>query len=101
MIAEAERSGSLDSAIRCETPNDLGALIANLPVLEAIAFNGGRASRTGRAGLGDAVARLALIDLPSSSPAYAGMPLADKLARWNRIAEFAADRPTPSPWSPS
>ncbi len=89
VIAEARRSGSLDSAIRDERANDLVAFVQSLPNLVAIAFNGRKASAAGRrqlTNLGDAIA---LIDLPSSSPAYAAMPLAEKLSRWSVIADTA------------
>lgn len=79
-VATARRKGSLDAAIRDASPNDLAALVAHLPDLRAVAFNGGTSARIGRAQLsGDAIA---LIDLPSSSAAHAGMTFAAKQARW-------------------
>lgn len=45
-----------------------------------MAFNGGTAARLGRRTLAG-VAAPALIDLPSSSPAYT-LPFAGKQARW-------------------
>lgn len=92
VVAEARREGSLDSAIRDETPNDLAALADSLPALRAIAFNGGKARATGRAQLGKAHRPLRLIDLPSSSPAYAAMPFAEKARRWTVIGGIAAGR---------
>lgn len=47
VIASAERSGSLDSAIRSPDTADLRGLIARLPALHAVAFNGGKAARLG------------------------------------------------------
>jgi len=69
VIADAVRPGSLDTAIRDHRPNDLTALIATLPALRAIGFNGKTAARIGRKALppGDGPVP---IDLPSSSPAY-------------------------------
>ena len=81
VIAVAERSGSLDAAIRDPETADLIGLIATLPHLRAVAFNGGAAARTGRRVLAGAPRSIALIDLPSSSPAHA-RPLADKSAAW-------------------
>lgn len=80
VVKSARRSGSLDAAIRDHEPNPLGAFAAGLPQLRAIAFNGGAASAIGRRQVG--AGRLALIDLPSSSAAYAAMPFAEKRARW-------------------
>lgn len=42
VIAQAKREGSLDSRIRDHAANDLVALVATLPNLACIAFNGGR-----------------------------------------------------------
>ncbi|MFN3931199.1 MAG: DNA-deoxyinosine glycosylase [Brevundimonas sp.] len=84
VIASAERPGSLDAAIRQPEAADLRGLVQDLPDLRAVAFNGGKAAKLGRAVLADPPG-LALIDLPSSSPAHA-RPLADKAAVWARLA---------------
>ena len=81
VIASAERPGSLDAAIRQPEAADLRGLVASLPNLRAVAFNGGTAARLGRAVLADPPAGIALIDLPSSSPAHA-RPFAEKAAAW-------------------
>ena len=86
VIASATRPGSLDTAIRDVEAADLNRLIETLPALRAIAFNGGTASRIGRRGL-MLRAGLALIDLPSSSPAYT-RPLPEKAAAWSGLATF-------------
>ncbi len=85
-VASAERQGSLDAAIREAEHAPLADLVATLPVLRAVAFNGRKASAIGRPQLVGSA--LALIDLPSSSPAYAAMPLADKERLWARLADF-------------
>lgn len=46
-VAEARRPGSLDSALRDVVPNDLVALVASLPSLRQIAFNGQKAQAIG------------------------------------------------------
>lgn len=86
VIASAERSGSLDAAIRSPEAADLRGLVATLPNLRAVAFNGGLAARLGRRILADQ-ADLMLLDLPSSSPAHA-RPLAEKAARWAALSDF-------------
>ena len=81
VIAEAHRPGRLDGAIREAVHRDLAGFVAALSELRAVAFNGGEAARRGRkqlAGMTD----VALIDLPSSSAAYAGMTRAAKRERW-------------------
>jgi double-stranded uracil-DNA glycosylase len=85
VVASAARRGSLDGAIRDHQANDLAALAASLSSLRAIAFNGATAARIGRKALG--ATSLALIDLPSSSPAFT-LPLAEKQARWQVLAPF-------------
>lgn len=80
-VATARRTGSLDSAIRDAAANDLAGLVATLPELRAVAFNGKTASRIGRGQLPEAPG-FALIDLPSSSPAHARMPFDAKCDRW-------------------
>ena len=87
-IASARRAGSLDAAIRDEEAAPLPDLVARLPQLRAVAFNGRKASAIGRRQLGGT--GFTLLDLPSSSPAYAAMPLADKQRLWARLADFLA-----------
>lgn len=84
VIAEAERKGSLDAAIRNHSHNALTELIATAPALRAVAFNGGTAARIGRKQL-QGVGGLQLFDLPSSSPAYT-LAFAQKLDAWHAIS---------------
>jgi len=86
VIASAERSGSLDAAIRSPEAADLHSLAAGLPELRAVAFNGGLAAKQGRRILAD-LQGVALIDLPSSSPAHA-RPLVEKRQAWAVLAPF-------------
>ena len=81
VIAEAHRPGSLDGAIRAAVHRDLAGFAGALPDLRAVAFNGGEAARRGRKQLAG-VAGLALVELPSSSAAFAGMTRAAKRERW-------------------
>ena len=91
VIASAERSGSLDAAIRSPEAADLRGLIIALPNLRAVAFNGGLAAKLGRRILAD-LAGVALIDLPSSSPAHA-ISLSAKAESWAILGEFLPDKP--------
>ncbi len=86
VIASAERSGSLDAAIRSPEAADLRGLIGGLPRLRAVAFNGKLAAKLGRRIIGD-VAGVRLVDLPSSSPAHA-IPLAGKANIWNSLTDL-------------
>ena len=86
VIASAARRGSLDAAIRDPVPNALGALVAGLPKLRAVAFNGSTAARIGRRAL-ECNEELALVDLPSSSPARA-MPFESKRDEWLKLSHW-------------
>jgi len=85
-VASAHRVGSLDAAIREVEPAPLADLVATLPSLRVVAFNGRKSAAIGRPQL--AHGGLALIDLPSSSPAHAAMPLLEKERLWARLADF-------------
>ncbi len=87
VIAEAERPGSLDAAIRDPAANDLLALIETLPALQSVAFNGGTAAKLGGRLIGDRVATLAL---PSSSPAHAARSFAEKAEIWGGLKAVLA-----------
>ncbi|WEK59484.1 MAG: DNA-deoxyinosine glycosylase [Candidatus Brevundimonas phytovorans] len=89
VIASAQRSGSLDAAIRSPEAADLRGLAASLPELRAVAFNGGLAAKLGRRILADLPDpdRIALIDLPSSSPAHA-ISLSAKAESWAILSDF-------------
>ena len=85
-IATARRSGSLDSAIRDHSGNDLAGLVATLPDLRAIGFNGGTSARIGRGQLPGCT--VAMVDLPSSSAANAGQNFEAKRERWLALRAF-------------
>ncbi len=87
VVGEARRSGSLDGALREVSANPLAEYVARQPQLRAIAFNGQTAAKIGRRALG--ASAVALIDLPSSSPAYT-LAFADKARCWSTLANFAA-----------
>lgn len=85
-VASARREGSLDGALRKVERAALPDLVATLPALRAIGFNGVTAAKIGRKALGETA--LALIDLPSSSPAHASMSFTQKAERWKSLREF-------------
>jgi hypoxanthine-DNA glycosylase len=88
VIAEAERVGSLDSAIRLPEYADLKTLVAALPRLRAIAFNGAKSAKAGGRHLGPDDGRFERIALPSSSPAHARMRPEDKMRAWSVLGGF-------------
>ncbi len=83
VVASATRPGSSDAAIRDAAANDIGALVATLPELRLVAFNGGTAWKHGRMLVGD----VATLQLPSSSPLHT-VGVAAKQAAWDAIREY-------------
>lgn len=80
VIKTAERHTSSDSHIREAEAHDFGALVATLPRLRMIAFNGGKAAAMGRKQL-PPLNGIAVVDLPSSSAAHT-IGFDAKLDRW-------------------
>jgi hypoxanthine-DNA glycosylase len=85
-IASARREGSLDTAIRAIEHNPLAELVATLPDLRAVAFNGAKSAGIGMKLLADSP--FDLVPLPSSSPAHAAMPFAEKARLWRGLSKF-------------
>lgn len=87
VVAEADRAGSEDAAIRAERPNDIPGLLARCPRIRLIAFNGQPAARLFGRHFPHLYARadIRFVVLPSTSPAHATRTSAEKCARW-RIA---------------
>lgn len=87
-VESASRHGSLDSAIRDARHRDLLSFSNGFPELRAFAFNGGAAARRARAQL-YGQKHLKLIDLPSSSSAFARVSRETKLTLWrDRLSPF-------------
>ena len=89
VLASCERTSSLDSHIRNEAANDFATFFAQHPHIRRVFFNGGKAEQSFRKFvLGkQALPALEFCRLPSTSPAHAGMPYADKLQAWRAILE--------------
>lgn len=88
VVATAHRTGSTDATIRDAAANDLAALLARLPALRAVAFNGGKALTLGKPLIVRAASPPpAILALPSSSPLHT-IGLAAKQPAWAAIAAF-------------
>jgi TDG/mug DNA glycosylase family protein len=83
VIADCQREGSLDTAIRKAQPNQFSVLRKQCPQLTRVCFNG---KTSGRFAAQFAAAGYATLVLPSSSPANAQLSFAQKLAQWRGIA---------------
>jgi hypoxanthine-DNA glycosylase len=87
VVASARRQGSTDAALRDILANDLAALVATLPALRAIGFNGATSYTHGMRQLGDGAARFTTLALPSSSPMHT-IGFAAKAAVWQDLATY-------------
>jgi hypoxanthine-DNA glycosylase len=93
VLAAAERPGSLDSSIVSTSAraNDFLAFFRAHPQVSRVYFNGRKAEDLYRRfvlpGLAAEFAMLRYVSMPSTSPAHAGMPFAEKLVRWKKIKE--------------
>ena len=85
-VGSASRLGSLDGNIRGHRPNPLAELVERLPELRAVGFNGGRSAAIGMPQLAGREG-VALVPLPSSSPAYT-LSFEAKLERWLALREW-------------
>ena len=81
-----ERHASADATIRRESPNAIDELIASHPGIRGIAFNGSGARRLYHRHFAPRP-ELVYLALPSTSPAYASLGYADKLARWSALRD--------------
>jgi hypoxanthine-DNA glycosylase len=90
VVAEAERRGSLDAAILNPSANDLLALVETLPALRVVAFNGATSAKLGSRLLAPVADRIALVALPSSSPAHAARSFAEKAEAWGALKDWLA-----------
>jgi hypoxanthine-DNA glycosylase len=89
VLCEATRPGSLDSSIvtSSQTVNDIAGFVARHETIGLIAFNGQKAAEVFRRQIAAGLTRpdLETATLPSTSPAYASLRRAEKLARWRRV----------------
>ncbi|MEN8821839.1 MAG: DNA-deoxyinosine glycosylase [Abyssibacter sp.] len=91
VAAQAQRPGSLDSAIRPPSvrPTDLDGLLQRCPGIGHLFFNGGTAARLFRRHhpADAAIRQLPATQLPSTSPAHASLRFEQKLAAWQSLRE--------------
>ena len=98
VLAACERDGSLDSAIApaSSVPNDFAPFLERHRQIDRLCFNGAAAERLFQRHVLPGLvsgAGLALQRLPSTSPAHAGMPFAQKLQAWRVVRPARSPRP--------
>lgn len=81
----ATRPGSLDASIRRESvvANDFVSFLREHPEIGTICLNGGKAAALFRKHA-SVPASIRVVALPSTSPAHAAMPYAEKLRPWRK-----------------
>jgi double-stranded uracil-DNA glycosylase len=90
VLDRCTRPGSLDSAIEADSvvPNDFASFLRHHRAITRICFNGAAAANLFRRQVAPNIPlapTLQLIRLPSTSPAHAGMALAEKLRAWQVV----------------
>jgi len=86
VLQYCERQGSLDSAIKKETANDIASFLKSQPDITHIFFNGQKAASYYKKYI-TTHKKYTHITLPSTSPANARMLFATKLQAWKIVAE--------------
>jgi peptidoglycan hydrolase-like protein with peptidoglycan-binding domain len=85
---------ALDSDIRCVVPNDIPGLLKKHPGIHTIFLNGRLAEALYKKHFA-ATLHVAAHTLPSTSPANASIPYAEKKRRWSVILKYLGNR---NPW---
>ncbi len=94
-LKAAVRPGSLDSSIvpHTEVANDFPTFLADHQQLRAIVFNGKKSESAFikhvlKAGHTDLFTDIALLPMPSTSPANASIPFVEKRTRWGELLVY-------------
>ncbi len=91
VLRASVRPGSLDSDIRNDTAqvNDFEEFVKQHPELRLVLFNGKKAQQLFTRFVADGVtSHLQLAVVPSTSPAFAAMPYAEKLKQWQAAMQL-------------
>ena len=90
VLATCTRETSLDSHIRQESANDFTSFFAQHPQIVQVFFNGSKAEQCFRKFVRNrqTLPPLEFQQLPSTSPAHAGMRYADKLQAWRAAMDL-------------
>jgi len=96
VLKACERPGSLDSSIvpESEVPNAIPWLLRRHAQIRAIALNGGKSQQAFRRHIAPQLdarlrERVTILALPSTSPANASIPRAEKRRRWSVLLQWA------------
>ncbi len=85
VLARCQREGSLDSQIKNEEPNDMMQVLKDMPRMKVIACNGAASFRLLKKYFPTLFeSHYQIVQLPSTSPAYASMSRQEKLEKWRK-----------------
>lgn len=88
VLASCQRKGSLDSHIQHEQPNQIPLLLTENPHIKMIACNGGAAFGLLKKYFSELFnSSYKIVQLPSTSPAYASMSRQEKRDKWSIIKD--------------
>jgi len=85
VVRTCERRGSADNRILNPVPNDIAGFVRVHPTIRLVALNGSTAARFYHR-FAD-VPGLPSVILPSTSPANAAVPFAEKIRKWRIVAD--------------
>lgn len=87
-----DRSGSLDSRIRQEVPNDISGLLKQYPAIRTIVFNGNTSAGLYKKYFSQ-LPQYDYFQMPHTSPAYASLTFEQKKEKWLLIRPRLVDSP--------
>lgn len=87
VLADCQRAGSLDTAIKNEEANDLAGLLKKYPQIQRICFNGSKAFNSFKKQQKELLKRtdIAFYPMPSTSPANARWRLPELIETWGKV----------------
>ncbi len=85
VIKSCQRSGSLDSNIQNEVPNDIEGLLKEYTGIEKICLNGSKAYAAFRKHFPELSGKYECFKLPSTSAANAGCRFEELYEEWSRV----------------
>jgi hypoxanthine-DNA glycosylase len=97
-VEACRQEGSMDHSIRDPVLADVAGWLASHTSVRLVAVNGRTAERFLKRALRSRTVSpsVQIVVLPSTSPAYAAMPIGEKVRRWGVLREFARSAVTRS-----
>ena len=87
-IKSCNRTGSLDSNIQNETPNDIKSLLKSYPNIKIICLNGNKSYSAFKKYFPELLEKYSCHKMPSTSPANARYNIENLLEQWELLRSF-------------